>query len=118
MLPASFRLYKRSDFKHLFANGRVIYNQYFNIRYIKNNEKNSRFAILVSKKVSKKAVKRNRLKRVIREIIRLNLDNIYQGFDYCIILKPKILEIKSLVLKEELLKFLVNKNENSKPNIS
>lgn len=47
-----------------------------------------RFAIVVSSKVSKKAVERNRIKRVLRELIRERLDQFPAGADYLIVLRP------------------------------
>jgi ribonuclease P protein component len=47
-------------------------SQSFSIRYDKN-EKELKVAVVVSKKVDKRAVIRNRIKRVIIEAVRLNL---------------------------------------------
>jgi ribonuclease P protein component len=65
---------------------------------------NSRFAILISKKLAKRAVDRNRLKRQMSEIVRLNLKLIPTGKDFLIIPKKKTLEDSSW--KEALLSML------------
>ncbi len=41
--------------------------------YLPSKEKNLRFAFIVSKKISKKAVERNRVKRILKEALRLLL---------------------------------------------
>jgi ribonuclease P protein component len=48
--------------------------------------------VIVSNKVSKKAILRNRIKRQIREIVRLSLKKIKPGFDCVLIAKKPITE--------------------------
>lgn len=47
-----------------------------------------RFAIVISAKVSKKAVERNRIKRVMRELIRERLTQFPAGADYLVVIRP------------------------------
>lgn len=58
----------------------------------KNDFGFSRFAFIVSNKVSKKAHERNRIKRLLREAIRMSLINIRQGVDVVFIVKVNISE--------------------------
>ncbi len=62
----------------------------FNIRISENKEKETRFGIVVSKKTSKKAVLRNKTKRIIREIIRTNLSDIIKEKDIIIVSKKTL----------------------------
>ncbi len=62
----------------------------FNIRISGNKEKETRFGIVVSKKTSKKAVLRNKTKRIIREIIRENIKDIAKGKDIIIVSKKTL----------------------------
>jgi ribonuclease P protein component len=55
------------------------------------NSSSSRFGIVISNKFSKSAVVRNRVKRVFREVLRLNLDKIGGGF--WIVFYPRLLSI-------------------------
>lgn len=55
---------------------------------MKNGLENSRFAFVVGVKVAKAAVKRNRLKRKMREVVRLQLDNIAPGYDVVVMARP------------------------------
>lgn len=80
------------DFDKIIHNGRYYKNKYF-IIYISNNDyKNYRFGISVGKKISNKAVIRNKIKRRIKSIID-NHKNFYQNNkDYIIIMKRSCLE--------------------------
>ncbi|MDR1458318.1 MAG: ribonuclease P protein component [Puniceicoccales bacterium] len=51
----------------------------------------ARFAVIVSKKVGN-AVYRNRLKRIFREIFRLNQHRLVPGFDYLVVAKSGIID--------------------------
>lgn len=62
----------------------------FNVRISENKEKETRFGVVVSKKTSKKAVLRNKTKRVIRDIIKTHLNNILKGKDIIIVSKKKL----------------------------
>mgnify|MGYP001574210280 CR=1 FL=1 len=79
MLAKKYRLTKQGDFKEVFSKGRGLAGRFFSIRYAPNTLENSRFAVVVANRVSKKATQRNRLKRQVREIIYLNLDKICGG---------------------------------------
>lgn len=85
MLPKKYRLKKSGDIKGVLKSARS-FREGFLIFKIKNNDLNfSRFAFLISLKISKKATVRNRLKRKLREIIRLNLGRIKSGVDVILI---------------------------------
>lgn len=88
MLKKVNRLAKAKDIKKAFAQGRTFFSPFFSIKYV-SGPNQRRFAVVVSTKVFKQAVKRNRLKRIIREHIRKNLINFKTGI-YVIIAKPKI----------------------------
>ncbi|MEA3293180.1 MAG: ribonuclease P protein component, partial [Patescibacteria group bacterium] len=72
---------------------------------IKNNGMDlNRFGFIVSKKVSKKAVIRNKIKRRLREIIKARIAKMKQGYDIIILVYPEIkeksfLEIENIVDK-------------------
>ncbi|MBL7150438.1 ribonuclease P protein component [Candidatus Microgenomates bacterium] len=55
---------------------------------------NSRFTFVVSTKISKKAVVRNRTKRLLSEAVRLLLPQIKKGFDIIFFAKKPFLEEK------------------------
>ncbi len=69
MFPIKKRVTKKL-FDEIIKKGDVFYGSFFVFRYIKNTEFIS-YAFVVSKKISKKAVNRNKLKRRAYSIIRL-----------------------------------------------
>ena len=66
---------------------RPFFDPLFSVKFLPRIELPNRFAFVVSTKVSKKAVVRNRLKRILREFVRRNLANFAVG-DYVVIVKP------------------------------
>lgn len=105
-LPKKYRLTNKSGIEKVFKKGRIINSNLFLIKSHYNQSVFSRFTIIVSSKISKKAVIRNRIKRRLREIIRLNILKIKPGHDFIIIAKPKILNQKRNELIESLVKEL------------
>lgn len=87
MLKKVNRLAKAKDIQKAFARGRNFFSPFFNIKYISGSG-SPRFTVVVSTKVFKKAVSRNRLKRIVREYVRRNLSLFKKG-DYVISFKPK-----------------------------
>ena len=103
MLPKKERLQHRKDFDSAFKSSKGVFAEIIGIKFVANNLENSRFGIIVSNKISKKAVVRNRIKRQIREIIRLNLDNIEKGFDIVIITRIGIVGKKYQEIEKDIL---------------
>ena len=77
-------------------------NYFFTILAIKNNRFYSRFVVTI-KKNKVNAVKRNRAKRIVREIYRIEKNNIPIGYDYFIIIN-RYIPRSFLDYKKELMK--------------
>lgn len=92
MFPRPYRLLKERDFKRVLNKGQFFFSKELTFKFLKNNLDLSRFGFIISNKVSKKATTRNRIKRQLREIIRLKLKEIRGGYDFLIIAKPEILK--------------------------
>jgi ribonuclease P protein component len=92
MLKKDNRLAKARDIKTALAKGRTFFNPFYSIRFLPKSE-GLRLTVVVSTKVFKRAVQRNRLKRILREHLRKNLPALRQG-DYLISAKPKISALK------------------------
>lgn len=88
MLPFRNRLKKQKDFESIFKNGRGFSEGSLYLKVNKNDLKSSRFGFVVSKKFSKKAVDRNRIKRILREIVKEKIDQTKKGLDVAIIVNP------------------------------
>ncbi len=100
MLPKTNRITKDKEFDRAFKTGQSFYTKAFGLKEIDNDLGTSRLGVLVSTKVSKKAVIRNKIKRQIKEIIQEELPNLKPGKDLVIIVFSKILEKKFEELKE------------------
>lgn len=94
MLPKENRLKKKKDFERLFKKGKSFREDFLVLRVNRNNLNKNRFGFIVSKKISKKAVVRNKIKRQLREIVRKEINNYQKGFDVAVITLPGI-ELKN-----------------------
>jgi len=73
MLPKKNRLDLKKEFSFLKRRGKLVKGRFFNFLFLKETPpsfSSSAFAFIVSKKVEKKATKRNRIKRLLREGVR------------------------------------------------
>lgn len=78
------------DFRRLYSRGKSFVGGYTVIYVSKNRFGQSRLGLTVSKSTGK-AVKRNRLKRLMRESYRLIEDRISPGFDIIIVARNRAL---------------------------
>lgn len=95
---------KNYEFKNVLNKGKFYCGKYI-IMYVSKNKKNKNtIGIAISKKIGK-AVKRNRLKRLIRESYRLQENELLQGYDIVFLWnKNKIEECKCYNVKEDMRK--------------
>ncbi len=68
----------------------VMHSPLFTVRIAKNNAKNSRFSVVVSKAVDKRAVVRNKTKRVVLNCVSEMIDKITPGYDVLIHMKKSV----------------------------
>lgn len=90
MLPKKYHLSKKNDFKKVFKEGRYYRRDFLSLKITENNFGISRFGFVVSLRISKKAVIRNKIRRRLSEIVRLKLPQIKIGFDLVILTQPEI----------------------------
>jgi len=92
MFSQKNRLTKDKEFDNVFKNGRSSYDKLIGVKAVRNGLPDNRFGIMVSVKVSKKAVERNKVKRRIRESVKAKLPAMKPGYDCVIIALPEVLE--------------------------
>lgn len=124
MLPAKNRLTKMKDFEILMKEGRFVGGKFLNAKIWKivpekyprrkYTTDDLRIGFAVGLGVSKKAVVRNRVKRQLREVVRLLLkdDKIKHGYHVLVMAKKEVvgkeygeigIEVKSMLQRSSLL---------------
>ena len=72
MIKQQHRFHRRNDISYVYKKGQTVRGQHLSLRFVAlSADKPYRLAIVVSKKVDKLAVNRNRIRRRIYEIVRL-----------------------------------------------
>jgi ribonuclease P protein component len=87
MFSKQNRLAKDRDVTTVYRAGRTFFNPYITVKYLRTPATVSRFTVVVSAKVAKQAVRRNRIKRVLREYAKAHLGQVKIG-DYMLIVRP------------------------------
>ncbi|MBI2414743.1 ribonuclease P protein component [candidate division WWE3 bacterium] len=91
MLKKPNRIRTSFEFGRVRKYGKLFRSLFFDIYvldvYPRLGPVNSRFGIVISNKFSKSAVVRNRVRRVFREVLRLNLSALKSGF--WVVIYPK-----------------------------
>ena len=107
MLKKINRVSKRKEVEEL-RKERVFYQSpIFGMLMLDKKDEEKRFLMVISKRISKKAVVRNKLKRQMTEVIRLKLAKIRPGVRVGFLVRGKILEYKWEGIKAEMEKALV-----------
>lgn len=102
MLSYKNRFHGYNALRYVYKNGRVVRGKYLTIKYSENKRRTTpRVAVVVSKKVHRSAVGRNRIRRRVYEEIREQLPNLEPQSDVvCIVSSDEIRELDGLVLRE------------------
>lgn len=82
-------LKKNYEFKFVLTKGKGYFGKYINLYIIKENSKKNRIGIAVGKKIGK-AVKRNKIKRWIRESYTYLEDRIVEQYKMIFVLRKNI----------------------------
>lgn len=121
MISRSHRFHGHNSLRYVYQHGRVVRGPLTAIKYIENQKRSTyRVAVVVSKKVSKSAVKRNRIRRRLYEQVRLNQDEITRPFDIVITVFHDQLaelpsdEVKRLVKAQLRQAGIIEKTKNDK----
>ena len=102
MLPKENRLHTDKEIKDLVKTGQTFFLPETVIKYKVNKEEITKFGFIVSTKVDKKAVVRNKVARHFREVARELLPNIKSGYSVLIIAKKRVLELDFTTIKKQI----------------
>lgn len=109
MLAKKNRFHGQKSLNFVYKEGQSVSKDQINLRYADNRFKGVLTAVVISKKVHKSSVIRNRIRRRTYEIIRKNLDNIKNNTSLIIsVYSDRFASIKSEEL-EQIIKDLLKK---------
>ena len=108
MISQKYRFHGHASLKYLLTNGNNIRGNILSIKIVDNSRrKYSRVAIIISKKVLKHAVDRNRARRRLYEIVRPMIGDFNRTVDLAIIVyKPNVINAPHDELVAEVTKCL------------
>src|SRR5436190_19676314 len=94
MISRKHRFHGYGSLKHVYQNGQTIRGPLFAVKSMPNPKRDSyRLAVVVSRKVDKSAVARNRMRRRLYEIVRQLESDILQPHDIVItVFQPSLLQ--------------------------
>jgi len=104
------RIRKKRDYLTVYQQGARLYSDNFIVVVHRNQSGSKRLGVTVSRKVGN-AVRRNRIKRLIREFFRQNKDRFKDSQDVVIIAKRAIPALTYWEVQEELGRLLMNETD-------
>ncbi len=99
-------LRKKVEFSKTYRLGKSVRTPNFTIKALRVNDPEIKLGIVVPKKVSKKAVVRNRARRRVREIIRKNISLAIPGFFVIVNIYTDLVEINHNDLEKSIIESL------------
>ena len=89
MIKKNYRFHSRGGVRYTYQNGKTIRGSKISLVFADNSRNKQRYAIVVSKKILKSAVGRNRIRRRSYEALRALLPNIQKPVDCIFIINSK-----------------------------
>ena len=103
MINRKLRFHSRGGVRYVYQKGKTIRSAKASLVFCENTRGFTRISVVVSKKVSKSAVKRNRIRRRVYEVLRLNIQYIPEKMDYVfVIYSPEVEEMEFSELEKML----------------
>ena len=107
MLKKINRICSKKEFAEVKSKGEMKAADLFSVIWMKTerrNEKpdsreNKKFGAIISKKISKKAVDRNQVRRRLMEAVRLNINIFPEGFRGIFLVKKNILNVSEMEIE-------------------
>lgn len=106
MLKKELRLSKRSDIKDVLEKGKMIHTPLFGVLVVPALE--NKWGWIISKKISKYAVDRNRIRRLLSEVVRNNWDKQKNNYWRLVLGKKAIVGKTYDDIEREIVKIIEN----------
>lgn len=85
MIAKKYRFHGYGSLRFVYTKGRTVRTRFLSLKFHENTRRpETRLAVVVAKKVTKKAPDRNRIRRRIYEVMRVNLPNLKSPHDMVI----------------------------------
>lgn len=107
MLKKINRISSRKEFLEIKKSGVMNYSPIFGWLNLEKDDDLKKFGFVISKKISKRAVDRNKIKRRLTESIRKNLDAFKKGTRIVFLIKREILNKNIKEIEEEIRKLII-----------
>ena len=105
MLKKRNRISKRSEFEEIRKDGIFCgFSRFFGVLVLDKKDKELKFGTIISKKISKKAVERNKVKRRLMEVLGKNIEKFDEGKRILFLVKKEVLNIKPEGIEKEIKK--------------
>lgn len=88
MLPKINRLTQKEDFGQVLRLKKFVHGSFFAVATKRDEDLSSKVGIIVSNKISKKAVVRNKIKRIVRKAARETIEKNSTGLKLVVLTKP------------------------------
>jgi len=119
MIHSTHRFHGRSSLRFVYQKGHVVRGEYMCLRAIQNTRRTTwRAAVVVSRKVSKSAVVRNRIRRRVFEVVRHQAGQISGPFDLVFSVYGEQLATLEQPLLEQLVADQLAKAEVCRPSVT
>lgn len=107
MLASKFRLKGKTNFARVELGGKLVQSKSFGLGiYDRGDNQATKFGFIISTKVSKKAISRNRIKRITADTVRRLLSNFRNGLDVVFLFKSNATKTSKKELEDEITKLL------------
>ena len=103
MIARAHRFHGRGSLRPVYSKGQVSRGQFFALKYLPNSRRKTyRAAVVVSRKVHKSAVVRNRIRRRIYELIRLSALAEHAPIDLvCVVYSEHVASLSAAELQQQ-----------------